>query len=352
MIEIDGATHSGSGAIVRYSVALATLLGWPVRIRNIRASRDKPGLRPQHLWALRACSRICSGRLEGGEVGSREIEYHPGPSISSGDFSVDVGTAGSTTLLAFTLMIPALFSSGPSKFRLTGGLFQDFAPSPFHMRHCLFPLLERMGASVQLEVERPGYYPKGQGRLVMEVQPCRRPLTPLSLLRQGSVGLIRGFSLASNLRDLRVAERMAAGCRNVLEERGCKTDVRVMDEDSAVQKGAALMVWTETDTGALIGSDMAGAPGRESGRIGKSVARNLIEDLRTGAAVDRHLADQVIIFAALAKGTTSYKIPEITDHVRSNLWLAEKILGARSEVAENVVTVHGVGFSHGVSGSV
>jgi RNA 3'-terminal phosphate cyclase (ATP) len=314
---------------------------------HIRAKRPKPGLRRQHLGAVLACVEISRGSVEGAEVGSQEIVYHPGPAVHPGTYAFDVGSAGSTTLLSFALMIPALYSTGSCSVTVTGGLFQDFAPTAFHMKHCLLPILGRMGAHISLNVARPGYVPQGQGRLHMKVDPLTGPLEPLHILHQGKVGTIRGFSLASHLAEQQVAQRMAQTCTRALQERGLRATVEIREDTLAAQRGAALLIWAETATGAILGADMAGAQGRSSERIGKSVAADLLQDLATGAAVDRHLADQLIIFAALADGTTSYRIPEVTEHVESNLWLAQEILGAKADVQGNVVTVQGIG--HGSS---
>jgi RNA 3'-terminal phosphate cyclase (ATP) len=137
---------------------------------------------------------------------------------------------------------------------------------------------------------------------------------------------------------------MADTCKSVLEARRLSVKIEMFDEISAAQKGAALCIWAESDTGAVLGSDMAGAPRRPSEKIAKSVATNFLEDLDSGATVDRHLADQLIIFGALAREATTYTIPRVTEHVESNLWLVREILGARAETAHNVLTIHGVGL--------
>ena len=144
MINIDGAQKSGSGTIVHFAVGLATLLGEELHLTNIRAKREKPGLRPQHLKAIEALRDICHGSLDGGEVGSKEIRFKPGGRAKGGYYEWDIGTAGSTTLLVMTLLPNALFSTGTISFKISGGLFQDFAPSAYHMQFVLFPTLKRM----------------------------------------------------------------------------------------------------------------------------------------------------------------------------------------------------------------
>jgi RNA 3'-terminal phosphate cyclase (ATP) len=344
MIEIDGSTLSGSGTILRYSMALATLKHEPLHMVRIRAKRGKPGLRPQHLQSVRACSSLSGGRVDGAEAGSQEIVYHPGNSLKPGDFRWDIGTAGSTTMLAFTLIPIALFMKGPCRFSLEGGLFQDFAPSAFHMQKVLIPSIEKMGGHVRLEIARPGYVPQGQGRLALEVMPLGRPLQALHMPEAGNVRRIQGISLASHLAKEQVSERMAEQSRRLLEERGLHAGIEVIYDTSAVQKGAALLLWAETEAGSLVGADQAGKPGRRSESIANYVVKSLLEDLRAEATTDRHLADQLIIFAALAEGTTEYRIPTVTDHVEANLWLVEKILGAKGRLDGNYLRVEGIGL--------
>jgi RNA 3'-terminal phosphate cyclase (ATP) len=344
MIEIDGSKHSGSGTLLRYSVALATLTRQPLHITRIRAKRPKPGLRAQHLQAVTACATLSRGRVEGAEVGSQEIFYHPGDRVHSGDFHFDIGTAGSACMAAFSLIPPALFADGPCRFTIVGGLFQDFAPPFFHMQKVLLPLLQLMGADVTLEMVKPGYVPEGKGKLVMTVNPLDYPLKPIYMVEQGVVQSIEGISLASHLGEQRVADRMADRCGDLLKRRGFAPTIQVMEDATAAQRGAALTLWATTSTGCLIGADQAGKIGRKSESIAGFVAKTLLEDLDSGATVDRHLADQLILFGALADGTSQYKIPTVTDHVESNLWLVETILGARTQLQGSLLTVAGIGY--------
>ncbi len=344
MIEIDGAEKSGSGTLVRFAVALCTLLRQPLHMVRIRQKREKPGLRPQHLQAVRACAQLCSGRLEGDVPGSREIVYYPGEDLPGGSFEWDIGTAGSAVMMAFALITPALFSASKTQFRIRGGLFQDFAPSAFHMQKVLLPLLSRMGASLGLEMVRPGYVPKGSGEICLAVEPLRAPLNGFSMMDRGRVVKVGGIALASHLEREQVSLRMAEQCRALLRGKGYDPDIKTIDDETAVQKGAALLLWAETDTGCLIGFDMAGRRGRRSESIAENVVRMFNEDIATDAVVDRFTADQLILFAGLASGRSSYRVPRITDHIESNLWLVEKILGAGTELDGRVISIDGIGF--------
>ncbi|MGE5843199.1 MAG: RNA 3'-terminal phosphate cyclase [Deltaproteobacteria bacterium] len=352
MLEIDGGEHSGSGTIVRDAVPFCILKEQEIHLRNIRAKRDRPGLRPQHLKALEAAAILCDGKLGGATVGSREIRFQPGKEIRGGTFAWDIGTAGSTAMLALSLVPLGLFADRDSIYRMTGGLFQDFAPSLFHLGHVLLPIVRKMGAELSVRIIQAGYVPKGGGRIEMRIVPSKEALQPLNLISQGRVVSIRGIALASHLKERDVSRRMARECERVLRERGFQPEIEILDDERtspafervSIQPGAALAVWAETEAGCVIGADMAGARGRTAEFIGRQTALNLLADLDSGAAVDTHLADQVIPFAALAKGTSNFRIPSMTEHIEARLWLVEKILGARYRLLENIVTIEGIGF--------
>jgi len=341
---IDGGTKSGSGTIVRYSVALASLLGKEIKIQNIRQRRDKPGLRAQHLKAIQACAEMCHGVVENAAVGSKEITYIPRERFNGGEYEWDIGTAGSTTMFAQALLPLACFAEKPSKFRLKGGLFQDFAPSAYHMKSVLLPLLKKMGIQAELEIIRPGYVPKGKGIIEIEVEPVEK-LKPLNLIEQGKITSINGNALSSHLEEKKVSQRMAQECRKILNAQGYKAEIKEIYDKSSLQEGAALAIYADTSSGSVIGSDRAGRPGRRSESIGRYVAQNFMEDVNTGATVDRYIADQLIIYAGLAEGISRYSIPRITEHVETNLWLIEEFLGARTKISDNlIIEIEGIGF--------
>jgi len=344
MIYVDGAQKSGSGTIVRFAVGLATLLGEELYLTNIRSKREKPGLRPQHLKAVQALQQICQGSLDGGEVGSKEIRFKPGGKAKGGSYEWDIGTAGSTTLLVMTLLPAACFSTATTRFRISGGLFQDFAPSAYHMQYVLFPVLEKMGITARLSIIRPGYVPRGGGIIEVGVEPVTGRLKPISLVSQGDVAEIKGFALSSHLRERKVSQRMVEKCNEVLESNGYHAQIEIIHDTTALQRGAALAIYAETNSGCVIGADRAGEPRRTSEDIGRYVARSLVEDLGSGATVDRYLADQLIFYAALADGVSQYRIPRLTEHVGTNLWLVESILGAKTEVNQNLVKIQGIGY--------
>ncbi len=343
MIRVDGGQQSGSGTIVRFAVAFAALLNRPLQLSNARAKREKPGLRPQHLAFVRACAELCDAETEGLSVGSREFTFTPLRAIRGGSFAWDIGTAGSATMLALGVLPLACFAEEPLVARITGGVFQDFVPSPHHMQHVLAPLLERMGVRVEIELVRAGYVPRGAGVIELRALPERRSLAALELQHRGDVRRVSGVAFSSHLEERRVSGRMARALEQRLAAAGLSCEIERVLDTQALDPGASLAIWGESSTGCLFGADRAGAPRRSSESIGRFVAKSFLADLDSDATTDRHLADQLVPFAALATGTTRYSVPRSTEHLTTNLWLAEQF-GARVRTTDRQVEVGGLGL--------
>jgi RNA 3'-terminal phosphate cyclase (ATP) len=344
VLAIDGGQQSGSGTIVRYAVALAALLGQSVRVFNARKRRRSPGLRPQHVASIRACAAICGGETEGVSVDSTEFTFVPGPRLAGGPYNWDIGTAGSTNMLALSVLPLVCFVDQPVRVGIEGGVFQDYAPSPYHLQHVLAVLLQRMGVIVQLEVTRPGYAPQGAGALQLTVSPVARELAPLTLTEPGEVREVRGIAVASHLAERHVTDRMASVCDEHLTAAGLWCAIERVEDTTAQHAGANLAIWAESTTGCVFGADRAGAFHRSSEAIGTFVAKTFLQDVRSGATVDRHLTDQLVLFAALAHGTSRYIVPRETEHLTTNLWLIGQF-GAYGVVERRQVVIDGLGVT-------
>ncbi len=344
MLQIDGSRYSGSGTIVRQAVALAALTGKAIRIVNIRVKRPKPGLRRQHMQAVESIRQLVDGTCEGLAHGSREMFFQPGKPRRESHYKWDIGSAGSTTALALAVLPVLAFGPAPVSIELRGGLFQDFAPSFYHLEHALLALLNRMGMEVNVRMERPGYVPAGQGIWHLAATPAQKGLQPLELDNPGPVKKIWGIALSSRLKEQSVSDRMAEAAKRAFAEVGYHANFQVLYDDSALQPGADLAAFADLSGGARVGSDRAGAPGRRSEAIGKYVARQLLEDLKTGATLDRYASDQIISFAALACGESRFRIPRVSEHIESSAWLSREFLGANIEAEGYELVVKGVGF--------
>jgi RNA 3'-terminal phosphate cyclase (ATP) len=344
VIHLDGSQHSGSGTLVRFGVSLAALVGEPLHITRARSRRSKPGLRAQHVASLQACAALCGGSVDGAAVGSQEIRFVPGRRIRGGTYRFEIGTAGSTTMLALGILPLACFADAPVEATLVGGVFQDFAPSPHHFQQVLLPTLAEMGVEAELEILRAGYPPSGEGQLLLRVRPLRGALAALERVAPGEVQHVAGVAFASHLAERRVAARMAESCRSALAAGGLAAQIECVEDESATQAGASLAAWAHTAKGARIGADRAGARGRSSESIGRDVAHSLLEDLGSGAATDRHLADQLVLFAALAAGRSRWTLPRVTEHVESNVWLVGHF-GVQARCDGHTVEVEGLGLT-------
>jgi RNA 3'-terminal phosphate cyclase (ATP) len=278
------------------------------------------------------------------ELGAQEFTFWPATPPQGQQYLWDIGSAGSTTMLALAVLPVLAWGSTPVSVEIRGGVFQDFAPSVYHLQHVVLPLLQRMGLEAILTLERPGYVPRGGGILHLTVHPVLQGLQQLVLEEPGAVERVWGIALASHLAERRVSQRMAEAARGVLATTGYRADIEVQDDTSALQPGAALALFVDLAGGSRLGADQAGAPRRRAEAIGRYVAQHLLEDLQTGATLDRYAADQLIPFAALAAGESRFRIPQLTEHVESNAWLAQVFLGAEVTIAGQVLSITGVGW--------
>ena len=344
MLEIDGSLYSGSGTIVREAVALAALTGKAIHLFNARVKRRKPGLRRQHAQAVEAIRQLVGGTTEGATLDSRDFVFRPGVPQKMPHYCWDIGSAGSTTALALALLPVLAFAAVPLAIELRGGLFQDFAPSFFHLEHVLLPLLKRMGFNATVRMVRPGYVPTGGGIWHLTAMPARGALQPLILDEARVVERIWGIALSSRLKERSVSDRMAETAERAFSAAGYDADIQVLYDDNALQAGAGLAAFADLSGGVRLGSDRAGALRRSSEQIGKYVARQLLEDLQTGATLDRFASDQIVPLAALAAGESRFRIPRVTDHIESNAWLCREFLGAEVKIEDHELVVNGVGF--------
>lgn len=350
MLTIDGSRYSGSGTIVRQAVAFSALTGQAIRMVKARAKRDKPGLRLQHIRVIQAIAELVNGQVEGLSQSSQEFTFRPGPLQTGHHYHWDIGSAGSTTMLALGVLPVLAFAESPVSVELQGGLFQDFAPSAFHLQHVLLPLLDSMGCHAELQIERPGYVPRGQGILHLRVTPVTSSFRPLMREEAGDVTRIWGIALSSHLEERRVSERMADAAQGVLGTTGYQAEIQLRHDTLSLQRGAALALFADEGTGVRLGTDQAGALRRTAESIGKHAAKQLLQEIQSGATLDRFASDQIIPFAALADGESRCKIPFTTDHVLTSAWMAELFLEARVKIEGQRMVIHGSGLRRGKQG--
>ncbi len=332
MLKIDGSQKSGSGTILRLSIALAGIIGEPLHIYNIRQRRGQPGLRPQHLESVITASKLCNAEIKGATLGSRELWFRP-DEIVSGEIRAEIGTAGSIPMLLLTILPLCAYAKGVVRVHVVkGGTDVRHAPTINYLKCVFLPMLERLGLKASLNVRKYGYYPKGMGEVLLEVQPCHK-LTPIRLEEFGTVEKLGGVSVSTFLENRKVAERQAKAANKYLGGHGFEAKIQIVDDRSnPLQKGSSLVLWAETSTGALFGGDAIGEFRKPSEVVGREAAENLFREIEAQATVDTHLADMLIPYIALANGNSVYLTRNVTAHLDTNMWLAQKILGTKFQV--------------------
>lgn len=332
MLEIDGSQRSGSGTILRLSVALAGILQEPLHIYNIRQKRSQPGLRPQHLEAVLTAAKLCNAGIKGVKLNSQELWFWP-HEIKGGEIRAEIGTAGSIPMLLLTILPICAYARNNVHIRIVkGGTDVRHSPTINYLKHVLLKTLDQMGLKTSLNVHKYGYYPKGMGEVSIEVEPCQE-LKPLICENFGDIENLDGVSVCTFLEERRVAERQAAAANEHLASYGLEAKIRVInDRSNPLQKGSSLVLWAKTDTGALLGGDAIGELRKPSEVVGREAAENLYREVEAGATVDVHLADMLVPYVGLANGYSTYFTRNMTEHLETNLWLTEKILGVKLKV--------------------
>jgi len=326
MIEIDGSYGEGGGQIVRTAVALSAVTGSPVRIKRIRQGRPKVGLAPQHAQAIGALAALCRARTTGVEPGSSEIAFEPGE-ILGGEHRVDIGTAGSVTLLMQCLLPAMLRAKGPVTLEVRGGTDVRWSPSIDYFRYVFLPALRLFGAEISMVLRQRGYYPRGQGSVLLQAHPST--LSPAHIEPgDPSAKPVLGISACANLPE-HVARRQAESAVETLRLAGYTAQVQA-EALRLPSMGSGITLWSE-----FRGASSLGERGVPAERVGQRAASELVCELRSGAAVDVHLADQLIPYLALAGG--SYTAREVSMHARTNIWTAGHFLEREISVSGDAI---------------
>ncbi|MCL4799765.1 MAG: RNA 3'-phosphate cyclase [Burkholderiales bacterium] len=326
MIDIDGAHGEGGGQLVRTAVALAAVTGTPIRLFNVRAGREKPGLAPQHLAAVRAVGELCGARTEGLALHASSFAFAPG-APRGGAFRFEVGTAGSVTLVLQAALPVLVAAPVASRVTVVGGTDVRQAPPADYLIEVLLPHLARMGARVAARVLRRGYFPRGGGEIALDVTPAR--LRAVALDAPGALVELRGSAHVAHL-PAHVAERMRAAALQALGPAAASARIAtsVLGDADAIAQGGAIVAWART-AASVLGAGRVAERGERAEALGDAVGRALAADLASGVALDRHAADQLLVYLALAGGPSAFTTRELSDHARTAMWLIERFLPVR-----------------------
>jgi RNA 3'-terminal phosphate cyclase (ATP) len=333
-IVLDGSQGEGGGQILRTALSLSTITGTPFTITNVRANRLKPGLRPQHVEAARAAARIVDAELSGDRVGGARLEFRPRRAPAPGEWTLDVGTAGSTPLLLQTISWPLALAGGTSSLTLRGGTHQDHAPSFHYLALVWAPAVARLGFKLALELQGAGFYPEGGGEFTARIE-LAHPMPPLDLRHRGTLLDVEVVSVVGGL-GYEIADRQASRALRALRGAGIAAQAQRVPVPARLSKGGHVLV-VSTFERTRSGHGAVSARERTPEQVADDAVNAFRAHLAGGGAVDRHLGDQLLLPAALSAAglvpsppgvvpATRYTVAAITRHLTTNAAVIRRFL--------------------------
>ncbi len=338
---IDGAQGEGGGQILRTALSLAAITGRAIRLENIRANRPKPGLAAQHLTAVRAVAAVCGARLSGAELGAVALEFTPGGPVRSGRYDFDVaaarvgGSAGATTLVLQSLLLPLALGAGNSRVSIRGGTHMAWSPPFDYLRDVWLAGLSKLGIEASAELRAWGWFPVGQGEIRAEISGLGSDgcpvLRPVSLLDRGPLRQVFGRAVAANL-PAHIPRRMAERAGELLADHGIEADIEA-EQVRAACAGAGIFL-TAAYEGLRSGFSALGRRGKPAEEVAQEAVDQLLAHQASDAALDLHLADQVLLPLAFAAGPSRFSTERITGHLETNARVVERFGAARVTLDE------------------
>lgn len=344
-VEVDGSLGEGGGQILRTAVAFSAILSAPVKVSKIRAGRPEPGLKNQHLSALRVLSDVFGGELSGGRVGSTEVTFVPGPP-RDGSYSLDMGTAASITLV-LQAVVPAVALAGARlSLDLVGGTDVPWSPTFDYFAEVVKGALGAVGMRFDISSDRRGYYPRGGGRSHVAIEPCKR-LTAVSLTTPARVDRADIFSRCGSL-PRNVADRQLESASKMLAEKGVAVGETLAVDGKSDSPGSSVLVCS-VGRAHFLGGDSLGARGRPAEEVGSDAATRFVDSARSGANLDANVADMIVPLLSLADDVSTVSVQSVSQHLKSGMRLAGQFTSAAFDVSGgegcSVITVRPKGSS-------
>jgi len=330
-LKIDGNYGEGGGQILRTTLSLSCLLKTPVEISNIRRGRKIPGLQPQHLTSVNACKNISQAEVEGNKLKSLTLKFNP-QKVKGGDFTFNVAeekrSAGSTSLILQALLLPLSLSEQGSKITVLGGTHVPWSPPFDYLKGVFSPMMKKIGCQIELRIMKWGWYPKGGGEVGCIIRPTEK-LIPLNLTERGKLLNLKGISVVSNL-PFSIAERQKNQALKILREKDFSPKIKIIHAPS-IGQGTFFFLKAEFEN-SVAGFGALGEIGKRAEKVAEEACLEFLEFMQTHAAIDPHLADQMIPYLALAEGQSSFTISRISEHLLTNIWVVKQFLPTKIAV--------------------
>ncbi len=324
-LQIDGNYGEGGGQILRTTLSLSCILKKPVKIINIRKGRKIPGSQPQHLTSVNACKKISDAEVEGDSLQSLTLRFSP-QQTKGGDYIFDVAekkrSAGSTSLVLQTLFLPLSRCQHSSKIKVLGGTHVSWSPPFNYMKEIFVPMVKKIGCEINLQIKKWGWYPKGGGEVLCNIQLAEKFL-PLNLTERGKLLHLSGISVISNLPDS-IAERQKNQAIKILKDKGFSPEIGLFQAPS-IGQGTFFFLKAEFEN-SVAGFGALGERGKRAERVAEEACDYFLQFVQTDGAIDPHLADQLVPYLALAEERSTFTVSKISKHLLTNIWVVKQFL--------------------------
>jgi RNA 3'-terminal phosphate cyclase (ATP) len=330
LFKVDGSYGEGGGQIVRTAISLSAITRKSIEIINIRANRVVAGLRRQHLTAVKATADLFHAKVENLRLGTDWIRFIPSSDkFEEGSIKIDVQSAGSIPMILLTL-IPAVSLSGKSlSIQITGGTDTRMSPTADYLRYVVSEAYRNIGIKFGIHILKRGYYPKGGGVMVAEINPCKLP---------NSIDLVTTRQLEPKIAGVccqlpkHVGERQISSALLRLEKNGVHCNSYSSSYETSISPGSSILVYSKSDFGPYIGGDSIGERGKPAEQVGAEAAERFLETYKANVPVDFLLADMLVVPLSLTKGKSRYRVGKVTEHLRTNLHIASQIVGCKYNI--------------------
>lgn len=317
ILKIDGSHGESGGQILRSAITLSSITGRPIQIENIRKNRKVPGLRAQHLTAVKLLAKICNAKVDGAHIGSSIIKFYPNQ-IQDMSLQENIGTAGSISLVLQVLIPAVALAQKKLDLSIIGGTDVLWSPTGDYTKHVLREAFARMGIDFSMEIKKRGYYPKGGGIVDVLVHPSKK-LNPIFLTKQNTkdVKILCSHSGVSDIASF------VDNTSNALKKNGFFVESQI-NEQSAQNQGASLVVFSHDSTSINGADELFDFKNKDS--FGKKCQSQFLE---SNLGVDNNLSDMLVVPLSLINETSVFTVREISEHLQTNLYITSKITGCK-----------------------